>query len=203
MRLQSFKKLASVIVLLVAACAPQPKLNPLSSDATILAFGDSITYGTGADDSSTYPKVLEQLTGRRVINAGIPGEVTAQGLARLPAELGEVKPALMILCLGGNDMIRKLGEQQAAENLRQMIRISREQGVEVVLIGVPRPGVFLNAADFYKQIADEMAVVYESDALKKILSDNSLKSDYIHPNAKGYRELAEAIAELLKKRGAL
>lgn len=198
------KRIASVIILLiVAACSPQPKLNPLSSDATILAFGDSITYGTGTDDSSTYPKVLEQLTGRRVVNAGIPGEVTAQGLARLPAELDEVKPALMILCLGGNDMIRKLGDQQAAENLRQMIRISREQGVEVALIGVPKPGVFLNAAEFYKQIADELAVVYEGDALKRILSDNSLKSDYIHPNAKGYRELAEAIAELLKKRGAI
>lgn len=198
------RRIASAIVLLlVAACSPEPRLNPLPADATILAFGDSITYGTGADGGASYPAVLEGLIARRVVNAGVPGEVTAEGLERLPEVLDEVRPSLLILCLGGNDMLRKLGEAQAADNLRRMIRLSREMGVDVVLIGVPRPGIFLKSADFYRQVADETAVVYEGDILKKVLSDNSLKSDYIHPNVKGYSVLAEAIAELLRKKGAV
>lgn len=198
------RRIASVIVLLfVASCSQGPRLNPLPADATILAFGDSITYGTGADDGASYPAVLEGLIARRVVNAGVPGEVTAEGLERLPAVLDEVHPSLLILCLGGNDMLRKLGEGQAADNLRRMIRLSRERGVDVVLIGVPRPGIFLDSADFYEKIADESAVVYEGSVLKRVLSDNSLKSDYIHPNAKGYKAMAGEIAELLKKRGAI
>lgn len=192
-----------VLMLFIAACSPEPRLAPLPSDATVLAFGDSLTFGIGADGSSSYPAVLEGLIARKVVNAGIPGEVTAEGLERLPELLDEVQPSLLILCLGGNDMLRKLGEKQAADNLRRMIQLSRERGVDVVIIGVPRPGIFLKAADFYKQIADELSVAYEGEILKQVLSDNSLKSDYIHPNARGYREMAEAVAGLLRKRGAI
>jgi lysophospholipase L1-like esterase len=73
----------------------------------------------------------------------------------------------------------------------------------VVLIGVPKPGLFPSPPDFYADIAKEFGLPYEDAALKAILRDNELKSDLAHPNAKGYAKLAAAVAALLKKSGAL
>jgi lysophospholipase L1-like esterase len=147
--------------------------------------------------------VLEKLIGRKVWGAGVPGEVSAAGLARLPSALDYYQPRLLILCHGGNDFLRKLGEAQAAENLRDMIRIATQRGVDVVLIGVPKPGLFPSPPDFYAEIAKEFRLPYEGAALKEILRDNELKSDIAHPNASGYAKLAAAVAALLKKRGAI
>ena len=197
--------LTLLLLLSVAACSDRgPRLAPLGSDAVILAFGDSITYGTGSSREDSYPAVLQQLSGLEVVNAGIPGEVTAGGLGRLAATLEEVQPQLMILCLGGNDMLRKKDLQQAERNLEQMIRISREQGVPVLLLGVPRPAIFgLQSADFYYTLAERLQVPLEDEALPEILSEKGLKSDQIHPNSAGYRQLAEALYAKLKSSGAL
>ncbi len=185
------------------ACSSDVKLPHLARSAAILAFGDSLTYGTGAEPSESYPAVLEKLIGRKVVNAGIPGEVTAQGLSRLPEVLQKERPALMIICHGGNDMLRKLNQQQAANNLRNMIRLAQEQKVAVVLIGVPAPNLSLKPPQMYREIAKELSVPLEEKILPAVLADGSLKSDYIHPNAAGYRRIAEALAALLKKSGAI
>lgn len=198
---------AACLLLLVAALAGcgggTPKLGKLPADAVVLAFGDSLTFGTGAQTEASYPAVLERLIGRKVWSAGVPGEVSAAGLARLPSALDYYTPKLLILCHGGNDFLRKLGDAQAAENVRGMIRLARKEGIDVVLIGVPKPGLFPSPPDFYAEIAKEFGLPYEDAALKTILRDNELKSDVAHPNAKGYAMLAQAVAALLKKSGAL
>ena len=192
------------LILLLAACGgSSPRLAPLAPDAVVLAFGDSITFGTGADAGQDYPSVLATLIGRKVYSAGVPGEVSAAGLARLPSAIDYYKPQLLILCSGGNDFLRKLGKQQTAENIRAMVRAARAEGVAVMLIGVPEPGLFLSPPEFYQDIAAELGLAYEGEALAKILRDNELKSDLIHPNAKGYARLAEAVAGVLKKSGAI
>ena len=195
--------LAIVVGASMVACSSDVKLPRLAKSAVILAFGDSLTYGTGAEPSESYPAVLEQMIGRKVVNAGIPGEVTAQGLARLPEVLQKERPALMIICHGGNDMLRKLNQQQAANNLRNMIRLAQEQKVAVVLIAVPAPGLSLSSPHMYREIAKELSVPIEEKILPAVLADGSLKSDYIHPNAAGYRRIAEALGVLLKKYGAI
>jgi acyl-CoA thioesterase I len=188
----------------IAGCgAGAPKLSKLPADAVVLAFGDSLTFGTGAQPEASYPAVLEHLIGRKVWSAGVPGEVSAAGLERLPSALEYYRPRLLILCHGGNDFLRKLGDAQAAENLRGMIRLAKQKGIDVVLIAVPKPGLFPSPPDFYAEIAKEFGLPYEAAALKTILRDNELKSDLAHPNAKGYAKLAEAIAALLKKSGAV
>src|SRR3990170_3971985 len=190
--------------MLLAACgAETPTLPKLGADAVVLALGDSITFGTGAGENQSYPAVLEGLIGRKVHSAGVPGEVSAKGLARLPSALDDYKPQLLILCSGGNDFLRKLGRQQTAENLRAMVRTARDKGVAVMLIAVPEPGLLPSPPDLYRDIAKEFSIPYEDGALKKILRDNELKSDLIHPNAKGYARLAEAVAGVLKQAGAL
>ena len=206
---RSRRRALSVAALLLAACAlaacgdKVPRLAPLPQDAVVLAFGDSLTFGAGAQPEASYPAVLEQLIGRKVWGAGVPGEVSAAGLARLPSALDYYQPQLLILCHGGNDFMRKLGDAQAAETLRGMIRIARQKGVDVLPVGVPKPGLFPTPPDFYAEIAKEFGLPYEGKALKEILRDNEFKSDLAHPNARGYAKLAAAVAALLKKSGAL
>lgn len=195
--------LATVLVVL-AACSREPQLPLLSDDAVILAFGDSLTYGTGAVAEQSYPAVLQQLSGRQVINAGVPGEMTAGGLERLAETLEEQRPQLLILGLGGNDMLRKRPLAEVAENLEQMILISRAQGVPVLLLGVPRPAIFgLESAPLYHDLAERLEVPLEARIIPAVLADSALKADPIHPNAAGYRRIAEAIHRKLVQSGAL
>ncbi|MCG6874255.1 MAG: GDSL-type esterase/lipase family protein [Betaproteobacteria bacterium] len=202
--LQFARAMASLALFALAialpGCGPGvPRIPPLGNDAVVLAFGDSLTYGTGASASSSYPAALERLIGRKVMSAGVPGEVSAQGLARLPVVLDQVRPQLLILCHGGNDLLRSLDTGALAGNLRAMVRVARDRGVPVVLVAVPKPGLFPSAHPVYTELADELDLPIERDALAEILTDNELKSDPIHPNARGYARLAERVAELLKK----
>ncbi|RPH48634.1 MAG: arylesterase [Desulfobacteraceae bacterium] len=185
------------------ACSSGAKSPRLAKDAVILAFGDSLTFGTGAAPAESYPAVLERLAGRKVINSGVPGEVTGEGLSRLPEVLEEENPALLILCHGGNDMLRHLDKEQTARNLQAMILLAQERGTAVVIISVPTPGFSLSPPPFYRETAEKMKIPFEEKTLATVLSDRSLKSDYIHPNAAGYRKLAESIADLLEKSGAV
>jgi lysophospholipase L1-like esterase len=180
-----------------------PRVPAVGPNEVIVAFGDSLTYGTGAAESESYPAVLAQLIGRKVVRAGVPGELTAQGLVRLPQVIEEHQPALVIVCLGGNDMLRKLDEAQIRGNLRQIIRTIRDRGASVVLVGVPRPALLTSAAAFYGELAKEHRIPYEGKILNHIMHQLELKSDPIHPNAKGYRRMAEAIADLLREAGAV
>lgn len=195
---------ALVAGLLTAGCGgSKPRLPRLATDAVVLAFGDSITFGTGADSAQSYPAILERRIGRKVFNAGVPGETTPAGLSRLPGMLDYVKPALVLLCHGGNDFLRKLGDEQAAANIRAMIGAIRRAGAAAVLIGVPKPGLFPSIADFYENIAGEFELPYEGSILKSVLTDNEFKSDLIHPNARGYARVAQAIEDLLRDSGAI
>src|SRR5688500_11560659 len=191
------------ILLFILGCSERPKLERLPGDAVVLAFGDSLTFGTGAAEDESYPAQLEKLIQRRVVGAGVPGEVTAQALARLPAMLDEHAPRLLLLCIGGNDFLRRLGNRQAEDNVRAMVKLARARGIAVLLIGTPEPGFSVTPPAFYAAIAQEFGLPYEADVIGEVLRDASLKADPIHPNARGYRIIAERIAGALKQSGAL
>lgn len=192
------------VVLVGAACGEKtPQLPRLGTSDVIVAFGDSLTYGTGAREEESYPAVLSQLIGLKVVGAGVPGEVTAQALQRLPAVIDEHQPKLMIVCIGGNDMLRKFNESQTRSNLRAIINTIRSRGIAVLLIGVPKPALLASPPEFYTEIASEFSIPYEGGIVKDVLYSTDMKSDPIHPNAKGYLRIAEAIAALLRKTGAI
>lgn len=192
-----------LLLFLVSCSNAQPHLPQLSEDAVILAFGDSITSGVGAQPGESYPEILQDLINRKVIKSGVPGETSGEGLARLPNELVTHRPKLVLLCLGGNDLLRKMDLEQTAANIRRMSQMVRDSGAEVVLIGVPKPGLRLSTASFYGKISKDMGVPMEGTLLADILSDKKLKADPIHPNGEGYRILAEGIAAFLRKAAAI
>jgi acyl-CoA thioesterase-1 len=192
-----------LFVLVLAGCGERPRMERLAPDAVVLAFGDSLTFGTGANEEESYPAQLEKLIGRRVVRAGVPGEVTAQALVRLPEALDEHAPRLLLLCIGGNDFLRRLGNQQAERNVREMVKLATSRGVAVMLIGTPEPGFTVSPPAFYAGIAKEFHLPYEEGIIGLVLKDTSLKADPIHPNARGYRLIAERLAEQLKQGGAI
>ena len=191
------------VVVLLAGCGKGPQVSPLGSNDAVLAFGDSLTFGTGASPAESYPEQLQALIGRKVVNGGLPGEISADGLQRLPGMLEELNPKLLILCHGGNDFLRKQSDTAAAANVRAMVKIAKDKGIDVILIATPKPGLILSPPDFYAEIAKEFAIPFNDDAFKGVLRDNNLKSDLVHPNAKGYVQLAQALNKLLKKSGAI
>ena len=189
---------------LVAGCGgAKNKLEKLDPGAVVLAFGDSLTFGTGANPNESYPAVLERAIARRVVNAGVPGETSAQGRERLPEALEEHKPRLLILCHGGNDFLRRLDDGAAAENVRAMIRLARDKGIGVVLLATPKPGLPPSIPEFYGRIAAEQGIPFEEGVIRTVLFDNRLKSDMVHPNGEGYARIAAAVEKLLKKSGAI
>ncbi|HKB83616.1 MAG TPA: arylesterase [Burkholderiales bacterium] len=196
--------LVALLLSALAACGEKPPPLPkLGAGDVVLAFGDSLTYGTGAGTEEAYPNVLAKLLSRTVVGAGVPGETTADGLDRLPAVLDEIRPRLMLLCMGGNDMLRKSDFASIESNLRAMVQLARARGIGVVLIGVPTPELFGGPPEFYGRLAKELSLPLENKVMQEVLFDHGLKSDPIHPNAKGYRRIAEAIADLLRRAGAV
>ena len=196
--------LLSIVILIASGCGEKnSSLSPLSSSSVILAYGDSLTYGYNVKRSESYPAKLEVLTGVSVINSGVSGEVSAQGLKRLPKVLDEHHPQLLILCHGGNDLLRKMDLEEMESNIRGMIQLSLDRDIPVILLGVPKPGIFLSSFDVYKKITNSMNIIFIEDLISDVLGDKSLKSDSIHPNKKGYNVMAEEIYSLLLDKGAI
>jgi len=202
-RLRVWLALGLALLAALAGCGRSPQLAPLARDAVVLAFGDSLTYGTGAGEAQSYPAQLEQLIARRVVRSGVPGEVTAAALARLPGALEAHAPKLLILCIGGNDFLRNLSKSAAAQNVRAMVALAKARGIDVLLIGTPEKGITVTPPAFYAEIAEAYDIPYEGKVIGQVLRDNALKSDPIHPNAQGYRLIAERVAELLREAGAI
>ena len=194
----------------LAGCGPPsgPPLPPLGARDVVLAFGDSLTYGTGAVRGQSYPAQLSALIGRRVESAGVPGEKSAGALRRFAAALRRFRPALVIVCTGGNDFLRRVDEAQTESNLREMAAIARREKIPMILVAVPRatPLSFIVPLNhpMFARVAEDAGLWLEDSALKKILGDPSMTSgDSIHPNELGYLEMAKSLEALLRRAGAV
>lgn len=198
--------LALAFLLLATACG-EPKEAPLPAGTRVLALGDSLTAAHGVTPEEAWPTLLATQTGWLVINAGVSGDTSAGALQRLPALLEEHSPQLVLVTLGGNDMLRRLPPGQTTANLGQMLMRIKAHGARAVLLATPQPSlagaVFnkLSAPDFYRQVAKDHQVPLIEDALPEVLSDPQLKGDQIHPNAAGHALLSKKIFAALRKIG--
>ncbi len=207
-RLTVWLRLALVALLLaLAGCGGKPKESPLPSGTKVLALGDSLTAPHGVQPQEAWPTLLAQKTGWQVINGGISGNTSAQALERLPGLLEEQQPQLVLVSIGGNDMLRKQPQNQTIENIGRMIDMARAKGAKVVLLATPKPSIAgavlnnLSPPDFYAEIAKDKKLPLIENAISEVLSDTALKGDQLHPNAAGHARLGELIHADLKKIG--
>lgn len=195
----------------LAACSKRKAVATavLPSGSVVLALGDSITHGTGATPQAAYPAQLAVLTGWTVVNAGVPGDTSAQALARLPALLAEHRPGLVIVSIGGNDFLRRLPEGDTEAQLRTLVATVREAGAQILLVAVPRPtlaaavGASLADHPLYAKLAGELALPLHAGGWAQVLGNERLRSDQIHANAAGYQAFAAGLATSLRAMGLL
>jgi acyl-CoA hydrolase len=204
------------LVSLVAACAlaagcgrrPAAAECRLPAGATVLAIGDSLTRGQGADGqgyAEQLQPLLAQQPGRQdisVANLGINGEQSAGLAARIDAALAEHRPAVVLITSGGNDFLRRAAEEDTRRHLADVVRKVRAAGAHAVLFAVPRPSLAAAAGlpsdhPVYETLADELKLQVLPGVVAGVLSKPELRSDQIHPNAAGYALMAAAAAEAL------
>lgn len=205
MTLQRRVALARGVALLaacaVAACSKRHVVHarPVATGATVLALGDSLTFGTGATPETSYPAVLAGLTGWQVFNAGVPGDTSAQALQRLPALLQEHRPQLVLVSIGGNDLLRRLPEADTRANVQRICELARDAGAQVLLLAVPRPSVAaaltgsLSDHPMYAELAAALQLPLQANGWASVLADEALRSDQIHANARGYAQMARNV----------
>ncbi|MBI1887923.1 MAG: arylesterase [Nitrosomonadales bacterium] len=194
-------------IVLVAACGGKAKEAPLPPGSRIVALGDSLTAGAGVTPEQAWPDLLADRTGWVVINGGVNGDTSGGALRRLPALLEQHKPVLVLVALGGNDMLRHVPQAETIANLGRILDMIKTQGAKPVLLATPKPSVAgavfqnLSAADFYRQVADEQQVPMIEYAIADVLSDPQMKGDPLHPNAAGHAQLSQNIFDALKSIG--
>ena len=174
-----------------------PITNIDSTGTDIIAFGDSLIEGVGATEGMALPDQLSQKLGHPVINAGIAGETTRDGLARIDEVLEGTNPRIIFLSLGGNDFLKKIPRDETKQNLGRLIDKMQARGAIVVLLGV-RSGIIGGGFDDeFEALVEQHGTLYVEDILSGIFGDSRSMSDPVHPNDRGYGIIADRIVETL------
>jgi acyl-CoA thioesterase I len=194
---------ALAATLTIAGCGKRSAEAPLPTGTTVVALGDSLTYGTGASPETSYPSLLAANTGWQVVNAGVPGETAAQGCARLPALIDEHRPGLVLVLLGGNDFLRRLPEQDVRNALENCVRAGNAAGAKTILLSVPKLGFGPSPAVLYDDVGKAFATPVIDPGIGGVLVNPKLRADPIHPNADGYRIIAENVTKALRALGLI
>jgi len=194
-----------VATLSMTGCGSEPKQDALPAGSTVIALGDSLTYGYGASIETAYPTVLANLSGWTVMNSGINGDTSADVLARVD-DITKQTPDLVLLGVGGNDVLQRVRPETTRANITATIDTLKSANIDVVLIAEPHfsaSALFGKASDnpIYEEIADAKKIPLYSGGWSAVLSDDTLKSDRIHANAAGYRQFAEGLHDYLQEEG--
>ena len=178
-----------------AGCNKKSPTEPSGID--VLAFGDSLTFGIGATSGNGYVPVLERRIGIDIFNSGIPGNTTADALVRLNASVLSRDPRIVIVLLGGNDLLQNVPLQMRIDNITQIVERIRADGSKVILVGVGS-GVLDPFNGALPDLASRTGSSYVPDIMDGIFGNPSLMSDNIHPNNAGYAIIADRIEPALR-----
>lgn len=177
---------------------PKTAVTNYPSEGTdIIAFGDSLIYGTGASEGRDFVTLLSRKTGKPIINLGVPGNTTEDGVARL-STLDRYNPKIVILLLGGNDRLRNVPRETTFSNLERIIENLHQRGAIVLLLGIR--GSILNDQyrDKFDRLHEKYKTAYVPDVLEGLFGTREFMADQIHPNDAGYARIAERIAPVLE-----
>ena len=174
-------------------CAKREIRNIDSRGTTIICFGDSITFGYGAQTQESYPVVLSKMIQIPVINAGIDGDTTTEALRRFDSDVLERDPLLVIIEFGGNDFLRKIPKEVTVKNVKEMVERVQVKGAMAAIVDISA-GMFLGEyRTAFHNLAKEKEAIFIPRILSNIITNPSLKSDFLHPNAEGYKIVTQRI----------
>ncbi len=184
----------SIFLLLNFSCSQ----TPAKRVSKIIVFGDSLTFGTGAKKSKSYPRNLAKLTGIKIANAGVPGNTVCQAEARLDAVLEKHGPAdLVIATIGGNDITKRVPKENSYRCMNSILKKVKNKGASFLLLAIRPPFVNKKRLNKLEEIVEEHGQHVHEKIMKGFWLDKSLMADSIHPNAKGYKIMAERVYETL------
>jgi len=172
-------------------------VNRDSTGQTVVAFGDSLVEGVGADDGSNFVDILSKRIGEPIVNEGISGDTTVDGLARVD-EVIKHDPRIVIVLLGGNDAIKNISKEETFANLERIVKSLQDNGSAVILVGV-QSGILrdVNKKE-YNKLSSKLGTAYVPNILEDIIGSPDLMSDPIHPNEAGYLIMADRIEPVLQ-----
>ncbi len=186
-----------------------PTVSAAAAERVVIAFGDSLVAGYGLASADSLPVVLEQrlrAAGLEVSvrNAGVSGDTTAGGRARLDWSVPD-KVDLVILALGGNDMLRGIEPAVARANLDAMLSRLKQRAIPVLLAGMRAPASL--GADYvraFDAIYPELAAVHGVPLYPFLLDGVALKAelnldDGLHPNPAGIRRIVDGLAPQVRQ----
>ena len=183
----------SLCVLALFGCAKREITNLGSKGKNIICFGDSITFGYGANMGEDFPTQLGKLMDAPVINAGVSGDTSTEALARLEKDVLEKDPRLVLIEFGGNDFIKNVPMEETIKNTEEMIDRIQARGAMVAVVDISA-GMFMRAyRGVFAKVAVKKNAIFIPSLLDKIITNPSMKSDFLHPNATGYKEIARRI----------
>lgn len=165
---------------------------------TIVAFGDSLVEGVGAESGGDFPSQLEKVIGEPIVNAGRAGHTTADALARLDSDVLDQDPKIVIVLIGGNDALRNMSPQETFSNIESIVSRIRSTGSSVILIGV-RGGIHnTEYKRRFKEIARAYETAYIPDVHDGIFRDEELMADSVHPNTAGYAVITKRLTPVVE-----
>jgi acyl-CoA thioesterase-1 len=168
-----------------------------TAGTNIIIFGDSLAWGQGSTDGGDIASRLSRQFDLSVLNLGVSGDTTADGLARIEQVL-EQDPHVVIVLLGGNDALRKVPVETTFANLTQIIEQLQAAGAAVLLVGEPGGLYGSRYPKMYEGLAKQYGVAYVPNILHGLIGRAEYMSDAIHPNDAGYAVAADRIAPLLQ-----
>jgi acyl-CoA thioesterase-1 len=178
-------------------CAKREIKNIDAKGKNIICFGDSLTFGYGAQAGQDYPTVLGKMLDVPVINAGIDGDTTSEGLKRLKSDVLEREPILVIIEFGGNDFLRKTTREVTVANISDMVDLIQKNGAMVAIADISA-GMFLaEYGKSFSKLAQEKQTVYIPGIMSGIITNPSMKSDFLHPNGEGYKLIAQRVYQTI------
>ena len=182
----------------IPACTKKEIKNIDSEGTEIICFGDSITFGYGVKPGEDYPSVLSKMIDMPVINAGLDGDTSITALKRIQSDVLERKPFLVLIEFCGNDFLKDISQEETVRNVREMALKIQKEGSIVAIVDVSA-GLFLR--DYrvkFSKLAQETGSIFVPAVLSGIITNPSMKSDFMHPNPEGYRIIAERIYRAIK-----
>jgi lysophospholipase L1-like esterase len=172
---------------------------PIQSGSVVVAIGDSLVEGVGAETPGGFVAMLSRKIGIEIDNQGYSGDTTGTALLRLDRDALAKQPDVTLVLLGGNDALQRIAPEVTFANLEAVIRRLKNGGSKVLLLGV-RGGLFFDRYDSeFERLAESENVEFVPDVLDGIWGRDDRMFDEIHPNETGYRMIAEKVEPVLRR----